>query len=543
MKKKKNYLKSGILLLGISLLLWNCEKEYVEPTKNESATEQESFFGFKIEALSFNQALSENKFNNLRKTFKLMQLKNKTKENTTTDTYQKTIQTTDTLGITFVTSSIRKITSDNYVSYTMLMYEPNDTSNNFSNLIIQEKNGIESIFTIRYTSYSNKSTTSQKESTDDFSLRNGIIPFDGWDETGDGSEGGGNGFVEECNTVLVLEPFHCGCGHYPGDPCSGCGDPPYRAGYELKFKDVCEWVYVGSTGNTGENTNTDTNDNNPNGGGYTNTTDNNSGDVVTTPIKDIIPEGADPDVWFEEQVFIDDNFKNKPCLKSVYDAMGKATKFQEYLKKFESDASIADLRFSVDDNFANNFEDYTNAMAIANPPLESNIINIVFNTDPNTTGNILDKPDVFKAVAMIHELLHAEMYRKMLDALQAAENNQTTLDWSSWTRNEFQLYIEALGNKYSGILDFFTRFKWKVPEGQQATSWQHQQMAEYYRDIIKEALTDYDPTLTEEQKDALSWLGLDSAEIVAWQNLTPDERTAIDTLQFQIQNTFPNGCN
>lgn len=68
-------------------------------------------------------------------------------------------------------------------------------------------------------------------------------------------------------------------------------------------------------------------------------------------------------------------------------------------------------------------------------------------------------------------------------------------------------------------------------------------MAQHYRDVVKQALTDYDPTLTDAQKDALSWLGLNRADIVAWQNLSPSEKTAINNLQSQIQNTFPNGCN
>tara|TARA_B110000093_G_scaffold103979_1_gene111755 strand:+ start:66 stop:332 length:267 start_codon:yes stop_codon:yes gene_type:complete len=65
----------------------------------------------------------------------------------------------------------------------------------------------------------------------------------------------------------------------------------------------------------------------------------------------------------------------------------------------------------------------------------------------------------------------------------------------------------------------------------------------YNNDIIKQALTDYDPTLTDAQKDALSWIGLNSANIVAWQNLTSSERTTINSSISTIQNTFPNGCN
>ncbi len=69
----------------------------------------------------------------------------------------------------------------------------------------------------------------------------------------------------------------------------------------------------------------------------------------------------------------------------------------------------------------------------------------------------------------------------------------------------------------------------------------YQQMAEHYRDVVKQALTDYDPTLTEAQKEALSWLGLNEANIVAWQNYT-NKDTVEDTLT-HIKNTYPNGCH
>jgi hypothetical protein len=169
------------------------------------------------------------------------------------------------------------------------------------------------------------------------------------------------------------------------------------------------------------------------------------------------------------------------------------------------------------------------------------MINIDFNTDPSTSGNILNKPDVFKAVSLIHEVLHAEMYRKMLDAVRAAENNQTTLDWANdWTPIQFQQFVESLENKYFGIFDYYTRYDWDENASNNA---QHQQMAQHYRDVVKHTLTDYDPNLTAAQKEALSWIGLNSANIVAWQNLTPIEKQTINNTIQNIQNIFPNGCN
>jgi hypothetical protein len=259
----------------------------------------------------------------------------------------------------------------------------------------------------------------------------------------------------------------------------------------------------------------------------------------------------DGEVDFVEQIIIDNDFLNTSCLKSVYDDMGKVAKFKEYLQNFEPSGSLATLRFTADNNFGNNNQDYTNAMAITIPPLSSNEIIIAFNTDSNTSGNILDKPDVFKAVAMIHELLHVEMFRKMLDAVRAAEISGNNLNWANWTNEQFYYdFLDSLENKYFGIFDYFTRYKYGIPVSNEPNDWQHQQMAQHYRNTIKKVLTDYDPTLTIAQKEALSWIGLNEANIKAWQNLDEDpnldtqqEQNAITTLISQIKNTFTNECN
>jgi hypothetical protein len=246
-----------------------------------------------------------------------------------------------------------------------------------------------------------------------------------------------------------------------------------------------------------------------------------------------------------EEITLDNSFVNNPCLKSVYDQMGKSNKFQEYLQNFEPNASVADLRFTADDSFGTRpeFANYHNAMAVTSPPLNSNEIKIPFNTDTNTSGDITEKPDVFKAVAMIHELLHAEMYRKMLGAVKAAEISGNNLNWANWTSEQFyNNFLDSLENKYFGIFDYFTRYNYGIPVGNNPNDWQHEQMAQHYRDVIKQALTDYDSSLTETQKEALSWIGLNKANIKAWQNLTQPERNSINNTITQIKNTFSNGC-
>ncbi len=74
-------------------------------------------------------------------------------------------------------------------------------------------------------------------------------------------------------------------------------------------------------------------------------------DAINTVIEMMI---ADPnldfndtfDDIFDDQIFLDEDFKNNDCLKSVYDGMGKASTFKNYLQNFEAEFSVAHLRFS-----------------------------------------------------------------------------------------------------------------------------------------------------------------------------------------------------
>jgi len=74
-----------------------------------------------------------------------------------------------------------------------------------------------------------------------------------------------------------------------------------------------------------------------------------------------------------------------------------------------------------------------------------------------------------------------------------------------------------------------------------STDAQHQQMADYYRETIKNSLTDFDPSLTDEEKEALSLIGLNKTNIISWQNY-PNQSSVTSTITI-IKNTFPNECN
>ena len=514
----KDYLKIGVLLFTVSLSLWNCREQddtMLEETVREKKIQTVSFEEFK------EIVVQDEKFKSI-------------------SPYFKSQVSDESVGFlkspghpVILTGKIIKVAREAGVSYTFRLLSET-VGNEFYNLVLN----VDDTGTIQ------KSVILEYLPSEVW-LADTTRPFSGHVKVHDNAVFSADEFfngealkTEVCYEVTYEWECNAGNNHEP-NTCTAGGSDLVVTYFEVSCS------YEG--GNGGDGVSFPVGEESPSGpgggGGSGGGSDPGADSGMSSPMS---PGGSTPidNAFFDDQVFIDDSFKEHPCLKTVYDAMGKATKFSEYLHHFEPDFSVADLRFLADDNFKSNREvKYHNATAITDPPLASNLINITFNTDSTLNSNILTKPDVYKAVAMIHEILHAEMYRKMLDALKTAEINQTTLNWTTWTAQEFKQFIEALENKYSGILDYFTRYKWQVPGGQQPTSWQHQAMAQHYRDIIKQALTGYDPALTEAEKEALSWLGLNDANVVAWQNLMPEERTAINDIQTQIKNTFPNGCN
>ena len=554
MKKRKNklinLLQIGILFFGISFSLWNCEKEpqleasIIEATESpfshkiislEEAPELKEFFNYKIKSKI--QAKS---------TFESIVFFNKERVLAVIDTLQNTNYSLqfvfeDTPNGEFYNLVIGKNPQGDLKTPFILKYVCNENQksvfieNNFDMNFF-----IGNISLHRFTDYFASNYFSKTSdpcgpdtSGNEESCANQNVNFTGYSGFGDATDSNntdGWNPIDPENSGDSSNPLDIGGG---GGNCSweiGTTGPCGYGGTTLHSSSVCgpqgngPGIYTQVTINCG---------------GMNKTAAKTSSDDCDGCTKEFSGVGINADNLIIDKVFIDEKFKEHPCLNDVYVKMGRATKFQEYLQNFEASFSVADLRFTADDNFGNNNQGYVNAMAITIPPLTSSEIVIVFNTDSNTTGDITNKPDVFKAVAMIHELLHAEMYRKMLDAVKATEISGNNLNWAIWTSEQFYNdFLDSLENKYFGIFDYFTRYKYSTDEPHE---WQHQQMAQSYRDIVKQALTDYDSSLTETQKEALSWIGLNKANIVAWQN--HNNKDAIENTLTNIKNTFPNGCN
>ena len=189
---------------------------------------------------------------------------------------------------------------------------------------------------------------------------------------------------------------------------------------------------------------------------------------------------------------------------------GSNTSFQRYLNQFDADFSIVDLEFDISNSLPSNVNGRTD---------NSNSNKILISINGNTLGN---RPVLGVARTIIHEAIHAELYRKVRSV-----NNQISI------------------NDFPGIYDYYRRY---------IKNWQHQQMAAHYIDLMGKMLKEFDGSRMSDQyyKD-ISWNGLYMINdknnhgtyiyTVAFNELSPTEKTRILN---NIKNLKENGnkdCN
>ena len=225
------------------------------------------------------------------------------------------------------------------------------------------------------------------------------------------------------------------------------------------------------------------------------------------------------------QVIIDSTLVNNERLNCVYNKFKNGeNNISQYLDNFLKDNSVGHLKISSDDDFQNNYSsNFWNAGAITKLP-ENYIIEIVFNSDPNLSSSEPNMPTIILALELIHEMVHAEMFRKLLSCAQLPNVN-----WHNFTEEQWKNFINNLANSYEGIYDYYIRY---FLDSSSPSNYQHQQMAQHYVNTIADALADFDNNQHSENfYQNLAWTGLQNT--VAWNNLST-------TQQNEIQNTITN---
>ena len=217
--------------------------------------------------------------------------------------------------------------------------------------------------------------------------------------------------------------------------------------------------------------------------------------------------------------------------------MSKVSAFANYLNNFDGDMSVANLKLTSSTTLPSD----TNAETSVP---ENYLITITFNE------NNLDRPSLSVARTFIHEIIHAEIFRKLLSVGQ-----QSNLQFTRWYAQDPQIwynFLIDLKDNFEGLYDYYMRLKWNVPPGKSPSNVQHNLMSTHYRDIIKQTLKEFDNSQTEAVYDALSWTGLMgtgtfnastglfSKSTVAWSNLTQTQRLNIINTRNNFNNNNPN---
>ncbi|QEE50177.1 hypothetical protein FUA48_11485 [Flavobacterium alkalisoli] len=425
------------------------------------------------------------------------------------------------------------------IHYTYRVNHPLSSESIFFNLVISDNDGYKKTRLIKYemtTEFADRfnnggSDFINMDGTITFSLLSadegnpcGETPINGIPIQGGSGPGGTGGYTGGSS----------GGGGEPWNP-NGNGNPHNQVLVEAQYLSM-SLSYFSSQGSTGE----DGEDEMEPGG-----TDDEGWYLVSRsprsfnvpPLDDTLnPCGEEEEVGvlLPFKIIIDQTFEDNDCLNSVYNQLGGSPTFQEYLNNFDDDFSVAHLKLSAAS---------TSNHAITNIP-SNYTIEIVFST------NVLSQvPPLDVAGTMIHELLHAEIYRKLL--MVAGTGSL----YNGWSSEQWQNYLENLKNDFPGLYDYYLRYESNVAIDGELSDAQHQMMAQHYRDIIIQVLKEFDNTQSEDVYEAIAWVGLmgegtfnaqtglPQNPTVAWQNIPQAERLQILATYNNYKNSNPSCSN
>ena len=205
----------------------------------------------------------------------------------------------------------------------------------------------------------------------------------------------------------------------------------------------------------------------------------------------------------EEQIFNELTGK----AKCVYDKLQELSSgFKNVIQKFDGEFPVSHLNIILEGLGNTRGETRAPDGAGTSPDY---VITIAINDNSNIHG-VNYRPNLMTAKTIIHEVIHAEMFRKLLSVLDNGGNI------AGVTR---QNVLDALDGDFPGMYDYYRRHK----------NWQHQQMATHYRETIVDVLKGFDNNQHSIQFYMdLAWEGLKYPSISAWSSLSAQERDRIN---------------
>lgn len=131
----------------------------------------------------------------------------------------------------------------------------------------------------------------------------------------------------------------------------------------------------------------------------------------------------------------------------------------------------------------------------------------------------------------VHEVIHAEIFRKLLSAAQKGDLNSTM------TADEQNNYVISLYHNFPGLYDYYMK--------RYTPNWSHNMMASHYRKVIADLIQVFDNyRLSRSIYEDIAWAGLKEWDnhppTPAWAALPQSDKNRINAA---IQNHFHNGPN
>ena len=559
-QKLKNLFKLGILLLGIILLVTNCEKDYIITEQN-------------IENHTFLSKVKQKNiaFDNFKTDTKLYQIFEQTLDKSQNTTIRKISNKSKTTSNNSPFSSkVTKYTLGHYTAYTIAVKNTTGDLSSFQNIIIEVDNVREASYLITY--YPDETYQEfirlgyiDNEADIDFSGNSkieilyykGKIPAttkvlsankSNHKSSNLSQKSSDGGTCSYSCTILYTPPRNCTAGgnHTPEEinECEGSSSQKPSSEGAIQaycFQYGCYDPEGGSDHDRGSSPEGATTGSSPfrpvpTPDGWTpenvcTRTDPINGDCTETePYTPIISRPYMPPeegFLYEEAEgnLFDDQIINQLTGKAlcVYNKLKELSGgFKNAIQKFDGEFPVSHLKFEIDPNMS-----FNTKKAFTRAP-KNYVIDIVLNGNSTKDASFQKRPNLLVAKTIIHEVIHAEMFRKLL----SLANSNGSIDVSLVNQMLQQ-------GDYPGMLDYYFR------NGQDINSnWQHQQMAAHYRETIGRVLQEFDTGIAapDNQQPSqlymdLSWEGLIYSNITAWQEIMND------TEKIRIKNVISNYIN
>jgi len=214
-------------------------------------------------------------------------------------------------------------------------------------------------------------------------------------------------------------------------------------------------------------------------------------------------------VDYVDKIIIDSTFLNTKA-ECVYNKLQNLSSgFKNAIKKFDGTFPVSHLIFKM--------EDLGTARGATRPPINGNSpdynITVVLNNNNSSKEGVNYRPNLMTAKTIAHEVIHAEMFRKLMSLTQKPNFDLVTAE---------ELNNLLSNGDYPGIYDYYRHYK----------NWQHQQMATHYRQTIADILKEFDNSQHSDQFYMdIAWEGLiyekGTNAIYAWTSLSTDEKERI----------------